>query len=202
MARRHEFHLDVLTHIPTYNRMRTMTLREMMRMRKVVQTALYDSFKAMGIQSTVDHRQRGRKTQFTYRLPEGCLFETHVVCEAHVYRRKGEDRCDPHNFVTPVDKLLIDMLQVPMGNRWRGFGLITDDGPEYFKLAPIVLHQASPSAHVRLVFKAGILPTTLREMEEEPEHPYRSKRHAEAAKKRAEKRRASDVDNGKANGES
>lgn len=200
MPTQHEFELDIRVHIPSYNRMKGMTLREMMRLRKEVHTAMYDAFRSLGVEPTPDHRQRGRKWQLTWRLPEDCLFTAHVTCEAHVYRRSGEDRCDPHNFVTPVDKLLIDLLQCPRGNRWRGFGLIADDGPKYFTLAPIVLHQAAPESHVRLVFRAGSVPVGLRSHRGKKPKKGRAQAYRKAADQRRKQAGAAVVDDGATRG--
>lgn len=158
------FELTVGINLPTQNRFKKWTLREEMRFRRDVQTALHSAFRLHDIPMEIVKRQsRKDKWQLTYRLPDNCCFTDVVTCTPHIYRKRGSDQCDAHNFITPVDKLLIDMLVKPKGRKWRGFGLFTDDSPEYFIMEKVSLHQAAVHNCANLVFTAETIPEGLRE---------------------------------------
>src|SRR3990172_8071281 len=96
------FELVLQVHLPTYNEFRGLRLREQMRLRKTVHTAMYDSFKALEIPLTSEHRRVGAgkntKFQLTWRLDKNMLFPTRAILHATIYRTDKHEP-DPQNYV-------------------------------------------------------------------------------------------------------
>lgn len=73
---------------------------------------------------------------------QNCIepFRQPVLISCTVFRKRLGG--DEHNLTTPFDKLVLDALTAPRGNKRRGMGIIVDDSPEYMKLLPPTLHKA------------------------------------------------------------
>jgi hypothetical protein len=156
--------LVVPTRLPTYWEFRTYGIAKLIAARSEVERLVVRALEEKGLRLQPEVRVRNRKTQGVWRLPEDARLAYPVTMTAHVYRRAGEDRCDPHNFVTPLDKLVIDLLTEARGNKWRGLGMFPDDSPEWFHLAPIVLHKSAIAPALRLLFWCRKYPEALSQL--------------------------------------
>lgn len=158
------FELVIAIQIPTANEFRRMRLRDEMRLRKNVQTAILDGFTAHRISLKTDHRtlpaSRGKgKFQLTWRLPNDCLFQSRVILEPHIYRADKHET-DSRNYVLPLDKLILDMLCLQRPGKWRGFGLIQDDSDEFLYMFMPTVHYGTQHC-VLLQFYAPVVPVGL-----------------------------------------
>jgi hypothetical protein len=158
------FELAIKLKLPTANEFRRMRLRDEMRLRKEVQTALCDAFTAVGVSLKADHRKlpdkRGKgKFQLTWRLPGDCLFQSRAILEPHVYRADNH-ATDSRNYVLPLDKLILDMLCLERPGKWRGFGMIQDDSDEFLYMFMPTVHYGAQDC-VLLQFYAPVVPSGL-----------------------------------------
>lgn len=155
------FELVVPFDLPTANRFRAVTRRELFRLHKEAHTAIFDAFHKLNIPMQSVHRRVGEgkasKFQLTWRLPEGMVFPTRAICHPTIYRT-DRARTDPQNYVFPLDKLIIDKLTETRPSRWRAFGLIVDDSERFlYLMRPDVVYSA-PQPAVILHFYARRLP--------------------------------------------
>ena len=67
-------------------------------------------------------------------------FAEPVLISLTVWRKRL--RGDEPNLVTAFDKIILDTLTSPKGNKKRGMGVIVDDSPEYMKMLPVTLRKA------------------------------------------------------------
>ena len=158
------FELTIHAKLPTANTFQGLPRRELFRMKKDMHTAIHSAFSALRIPMTSDHRRRGTgkqtKFQLTWRLPANMVFPCRAVLHPTIYRTDNHE-CDPHNYVFPLDKLVLDLLTEPTKAKWRGFGLLVDDRDRFlYMFRPEVEYMAQQDAIV-LHFYAHRLPDYL-----------------------------------------
>lgn len=158
------FELVVEFGLPTANVFRSVTRRELFRLHRDAHTAIHDAFHKVNAPMASVHRRRGTgkntKFQVTWRLPKEMVFPTRAILHPTIYR-KDHHETDPQNYVFPLDKLIIDKLTEPKGNKWRGFGLLVDDSDRFLYLMRPDVEYKAPQEAIVMHFYAYRLPDLL-----------------------------------------
>jgi hypothetical protein len=69
---------------------------------------------------------------------------------------KHEVRGDAHNLVAPFDKMVLDNITTPKGNKTRGLGWIIDDSPKYMELLPPQIRLTKGKERTLVWFYQGV----------------------------------------------
>lgn len=80
------------------------------------------------------------------RLAKGPLpWSVPVLITFTIYKRTSAG--DPANYVTPLDKLFLDNISMPKGNKSRGLGWITDDSPKHLTVEMPKIQKTGDKPH-------------------------------------------------------
>ena len=158
------FELAIPFDLPSTNEFLRVSRRELYRLHSRAHTCIYEGFRAIQIPMTTETRRRaqGKRTSFqvTWRLPKTMVFPGRAILHPTVYRT---DYCetDPANYVTTLDKLVLDKLVEAKPGKWRAFGLLVDDSARWLYLLPANIEYGARQACVVLHFYAHVLPDFL-----------------------------------------